>query len=67
MSGLSSFNPIEAAGGAAHFGGGGVAVGTAVGMGGGMAESRMCPGGAASELGQSLMPYLSVEMRTGEA
>jgi len=55
ISGLSAFNPIEGGAdrGQAHFG----------------PESRMSvgPGGAPSDLGQSLMPYLTVEMRATEA
>ena len=41
----------------AHFGGGGVGIGE---------SHRMSVGGAPSDLGQSLMPYLSVEMKAIE-
>lgn len=59
ISGLSAFNPMEggAERGFAHFGGGGVGIGE---------SHRMSVGGAPSDLGQSLMPYLSVEMKVTE-
>ena len=55
ISGLSAFNPMEggAERGCAHFGGVGV----------GDQSHNMSVGGAPSDLGQSLLPYLSTEMK----